>query len=714
MKKLLSVFLLLAMVLTMCVPLAGAAGVYEGKTVVLYTGNVRGDIDVYSKIAAVKANYEKEGARVVLVDAGNYLQGKTYANTDRGFSVYNLMDAAGYEVAAMGMYEFVHGDATTGYPYHGNFHKYYTQAELYNGTEELTYARNSKGDVTETRPAKDKANFAVLSSNAAIPDGSFYAADRDTIVSIGDLKLGFVAVSDVERARRNTQDGFMDAVEPMEGEPVLPKGCDLTVCLANAETELEADIMIEILTDGPLSLGAYVIDNKTKEIKFETVALKDAEPTLAALVEKVKAGASPVVATSQITLNGKDSLNRNQETNLGDLTTDALKWYAEEKFDGFKKDVPVVAIQNGGNCDNFLYPGDVTGTDLLRALPFSPMGVGILYVTGGELLETLEAACQKENCSGFAQVAGLTYSISTYKEFDAGQEYGKFYQVKTVNRVEILEVGGKDFDEKATYAVIADNYLMNGNDTYYTFKEIWGSEGRTYLSNGNGMKTRDIVELYLKEVLEGKISDTYDKAQNRITLIHEEPFVNPFKDVAESDWFYDAVRFNYQAGLIKGMTEDTFEPETDLSRAMMVTLLYRMEQEPEASEYENPFEDVEKDAWYTDAICWAAANKIVNGTTETTYEPDETLTREQAAAIFYRYACMKGYDVSELVDFSSYPDAGRVSSWATQEMSWAVGALLINGISMEDGYTYLAPQNSATRAQMATILMRFCDKYAGD
>ena len=107
---------------------------YANATVILYTGNIRGDVEVYSQIAAAKTAYEEKGATVYLVDAGNYLQGSAYANSDCGLTVYNLMDAAGYDVAAMGVYEFVYGEATTGYVYHGNLTKYFSQAELLSGS----------------------------------------------------------------------------------------------------------------------------------------------------------------------------------------------------------------------------------------------------------------------------------------------------------------------------------------------------------------------------------------------------------------------------------------------------------------------------------------------------------------------------------------------------------------------------------------------------
>ena len=118
MKKSLSLLLAVMMIVALLIPTASAAGAYEGKTVVIYTGNLNGDVDQYAKVAAAKADYAAKGADVLLVDAGNYLQGKAAANVDRGLSIYNLMDAAGYDAAAMGTREFFYADATTGMIYH--------------------------------------------------------------------------------------------------------------------------------------------------------------------------------------------------------------------------------------------------------------------------------------------------------------------------------------------------------------------------------------------------------------------------------------------------------------------------------------------------------------------------------------------------------------------------------------------------------------------
>lgn len=485
---------------------------YANSTVILYTGNVRGNVKVYPQIAAAKAAYEEKGATVYLVDAGNYLQGTAAANYDRGLTVYNLMDAAGYDVAAMGMYEFVYGEATTGYIYHSNLYKYFTQAELYKGAEALEYQKNApwaEDAVMDNRDAKAAATFAVVCSNltAGAENSGYYAFEANTVLG-ETLKVGFVSTVS-EDVTSFVQDGFLTGYT--FGEVTAP-ACDVVVALGGGT----GDIVIEAPVDGELVVGAYVIDNTTKAVTEETVDMTGSDADVAALVAAVSPAA--VVGTTTVTLNGADSVNWNGESNLGDLTADALLWYAENKVEGLQ-DIPVVAIQNGGNCDNFIYTGDITEVDLLRALPFSPMGVGIVYVTGAELLETLEAATQSENCPGWAQVAGLEYTVDTTAAYDAGEAYGDFFKAASIKRVTITSVNGAAFDENATYAVIGDNFLMNGNDTYYTFGAIKeAGENYVEVSTFGGLKTRDIVALYIQEVLNGTVGSDYANAQGRITV----------------------------------------------------------------------------------------------------------------------------------------------------------------------------------------------------
>ena len=181
----------------------------------------------------------------------------------------------------------------------------------------------------------------------------------------------------------------------------------------------------------------------------------------------------------------------------------------------------------------------------------------------------------------------------------------------------------------------------------------------------------------------------------------------PFTDVKADDWFYEAVKYAYDNKLMDGTSSTTFAPLMTTNRAMIVTILWRLEGSPVVN-YAMNFSDVESGVWYTEAVRWAAAEGIVKGYSDTVFAPNDTVTREQLATILYRYAEYKEYDVSAKGDLTTFADGSTVSTWAADGMTWAVGAQLITG---KDGGK-LDPTGTATRAEVATILMRFCENVA--
>lgn len=186
--------------------------------------------------------------------------------------------------------------------------------------------------------------------------------------------------------------------------------------------------------------------------------------------------------------------------------------------------------------------------------------------------------------------------------------------------------------------------------------------------------------------------------------------IKNFGDVREDDWFYTAIEFAVKNNLFKGVSETEFAPEDYMTRAMLVTVMYRLENVDSASEEDfiedltNVFADVPDDEWYTKAVIWASNNGIVNGVTDTEFAPNENITREQMAAIIYRYAKFKGYDTEKFGDISSYTDVSDISDWAEECFRWVIETGIINGTTDST----LSPLEMATRAQVATILMRFC------
>lgn len=180
----------------------------------------------------------------------------------------------------------------------------------------------------------------------------------------------------------------------------------------------------------------------------------------------------------------------------------------------------------------------------------------------------------------------------------------------------------------------------------------------------------------------------------------------PFGDVEADNWFYEAVKYVFDNGMIDGTSKVTFSPYTATTRGMIVTILYRLEGTPSTPLFE--FDDVPQEMYYADAVSWGATNEIANGYGDGTFGPDDVITREQFACILYRYAQWKGYDVSVRSDLSDFTDLDEVSGYAVEAMQWANGAGIINGI---DSVT-LSPQGSALRAEAAAILMRFCENTA--
>lgn len=181
---------------------------------------------------------------------------------------------------------------------------------------------------------------------------------------------------------------------------------------------------------------------------------------------------------------------------------------------------------------------------------------------------------------------------------------------------------------------------------------------------------------------------------------------NPYRDVRSTAWYYEDVAYVTRNDLMVGTGTMTFSPDGEMSRAMLVTVLYRMNGSPSVAGMTMPFQDVPGDAWYTDAVTWAYNCGIVSGMSPTTFAPMVSITREQMMTMFYGYAVYMDYNTMAVADLSAFPDGGDVSSWAEAEMGWAVANTLISGVKESDG-VYLRPQGTATRAEAAAILHRF-------
>ena len=242
------------------------------------------------------------------------------------------------------------------------------------------------------------------------------------------------------------------------------------------------------------------------------------------------------------------------------------------------------------------------------------------------------------------------------------------------------------------YAIFWTNIL--DSEAYYVLfaQPVSGSSGGSHRPNNNGGTTT-------KPTTPEKPGTTTTPGSKTITAAN---INSVFADVQNDAWYSEAIAYVYNQGIMNG-TEKGFEPDATTTRAMLVTMLYRLAGEPATGAVK--FGDVAAGQWFSDAIAWAAANGVVNGYSETRFAPNAAITREQLAAILYRFAQFKGYDVSVKGDLSSFSDSAAVSGWAQEAMQWAVGSGIINGDN-----NALKPAGDATRAEVAMMLMRFIEK----
>lgn len=320
---------------------------------------------------------------------------------------------------------------------------------------------------------------------------------------------------------------------------------------------------------------------------------------------------------------------------------------------------------------------------------------------------------------GFLQVSGLKYTINTQLPSSVVlDDNGSFVEVSGARRVSDVLVENREtgayepIDPNATYTLAGHNYMLKqGGDGFTMF-----GEDNIKLLLDETMVDNEVLIDYLTENLDGVIGEEYADpyGQGRITInnesveIPEEPTGDlPFIDVDPDSWYYGAVEYAYENGLMNGVAADQFAPQTTLTRAMMAAVLANLENG--SANTSGSFSDVADGAWYADAVNWAAENGIVNGY-EDGHLPSRCAAhpRTDGGLALYNYAAYKGYDVSATNDLAQFSDAAQVSSWAADVVKWAVGADLLHGV----GDDKLAPTGTATRAEVAAILANFCENVA--
>lgn len=696
MRKFLSVLLAMAMVLSLTVTgfaIEDTATTREpevmteeatmaGKTVILHTNDVHGAIEGYAYITALKADYEAKGAEVILVDAGDYSQGEVYVSDTKGLDAVEMMNVTGYDVVTLGNHEFDYGYA--------QLKENMTKADFKilcanvygeDGTPifDANYTYTTKSGVKigffgmETPEAQTKANPALIkglkfdTDLKAVAEKQLEALKDDDVV----IALSHLGVDDSSKPYTS-----YDLYNAAKGIDFIIDGHSHSVMTKGKNGE-----PIQSTGTKFANIGVIVIDDASKKIESNSLyeikedTAKDAAVAAAAqkIIDRIDKEYGAVFAKSKVELNGAKAPNGNRdgETNNGDLITDAMLWKVMQNKEGLTvNEDHVVAITNGGGIRAAIKVGDVTKKDIKTVLPFGNT-IEVIYVTGTELLEALEAStfCVPESIGGFPQVSGISYTISTGAVYDANAETypaSTYYGPKSINRVTINSINGKDFKLGDTYAVVTNNFSAAGGDTYYAFKAATAKFD-------TGVPLDEAVMEYVTTELKGVIGEQYAAPQGRILM-------NPFKDVKVSSWFGKYVIDLYNDGIINGTSATTYAPNDTLTWAAALKLLLVSNGDLKAADATgadwsknaiakaaelglvaadldgakaisrlefcqvaaklNKLAESKTESKFTDCadgyIMALVDAKVIDGMTATTFEPDASLTRAQIAKIIYQ------------------------------------------------------------------------------
>ena len=561
MKKFLSLILALAMVLTVSLVFAeeeadwglaeysahanyqeAFAGSYEGKTVILHSNDVHGQIDGYAYIAGLRDLFVSLGAEVILVDAGDFSQGSIYVISSKGAAAVEMMNAAKYDVVTLGNHEFDFGfDRLKENLSTAAFTTICCDVTLDETGETILPATATieKGGMKIAFVGVETPETATKVHPNAVKDITFASFDGlyksvqdavDSVRSDADLVIGLFHLGVDVESKLNAYRS-VDVLDKVTGFDFVIDGHSHTEMTAGQNGQ-----PIQSTGTKFANVGVIVIDNEAKGIEanyliptklgsqlytfnyINTEVLDKANE----IMQAVDAEYSTVFATTEVELNGaKAPGNRTEETNLGDLITDALLW-SVVKEGGLEQVEPnaVVCITNGGGIRATIPVGDVTRKDINTVLPFGNT-VAVVYITGAELLEALEAStfCTPDPVGGYPQTSGIEWTLDTTKAFDQGEVYtldGKdtsYYAPASINRVTITAINGEPFDPEATYAVVTNNFCSAGGDTYNVF-------ARNSSTFNTGITLDEAVMAYVSEVLNGKITaEAYGAPRGSLTQI---------------------------------------------------------------------------------------------------------------------------------------------------------------------------------------------------
>ena len=747
-KKMLALLLAAAMVMGLAAPAMAAEDTdSQDGVVVFYTNDVHTYIDNsytvdeesgqeapalrYSTVAALKASVPGS----LLVDAGDHVQGTAYGSMDKGATIIELMNAAGYDLATLGNHEFDYGMEgamaaieAADFPYVScNFYHEENgvagdpvldayQVFDVDGVKVAFVGVTTPESFTKSTPAyfqDDEGNY--IYGIAGGEDGSALyeavqtaidaaAKEADYVIGLGHLGVDASSqpwTSKEVIANTTGLDAFIDghSHSTVAMETVADKAGE-DVVLTQTGSYLSNVGKLTIAADGTITtelLGIGDLADLTPDADVQ--AMEDA------WISEIGTQLGQVVgsfADEMTNYDGETRLVRSQETNVGDFCADALYYL----FDNMGLDVDV-AVMNGGGIRNTTTTGEISYLTCKEIHTFGNVAC-LQTVTGQQILDALEWGAKDVGVAengGFLQVSGLKYTIntaipSTVQADEKGVWTGAPTGDYRVTDVQVLnsETGTYEpLDLTATYNLAGYNYTLRDlGDGFAMF------EGAVNVLD-YVMEDYMVLANYVQSFEDGVVTG-YAEPQGRITVVNEAAAETPadWADVDAAAWYAEAVNYVIDNGIMGSTSADAkvFTPDGTVTRATVFQTLYNMEGKPAVSETAT-FTDV-AGTWYADSAAWAEDTGLTTGDGTGAYAGDRAVTRAELATIFARYAEVKGL-ATTAGDLSTYADADDVAEWAADGMAVAVGSGIMGGKPGD----LLDPNGTAIRTELATILLNF-------
>lgn len=686
-KRLLSCIVCICMVLC---SLNAATFAKDSETIViLYENDVHCAVEGYSKLAAMKNELRSEYEYVGVVSSGDFVQGGTLGAVSKGEYIVELMNLVGYDAIAPGNHEFDYTISRLTELYELSETKYISCNFAKIGEEKTyfePYTIVSYGDV-------DIAYIGIITPETitSARPSQFRNENGEIIYTFNESRLYELVQESIDEATEDGADyvialshiGYDESGELNDVTDVIENTDGLDVVLdAHSHSVIEEkivkdksgdDVLLSSTGTGFENIGKLTIANgefDTELVKTETYTKTDADVDayIAEINESYAELGNRKIGESKVELITHNEegtrLVRTAETNLGNLCSDALFFVTNAD----------VSYVNGGGLRAPIKSGDMTFNDIYSVFPFNNRIV-TAEITGQVLLDMLEMSMisYPQEDGAFPHMSGITFSVN--KSIPSSikvDENGFFTKVDGDYRVYDVKVLDKEsgnykaleLDKKYILAA-ADYYILNFGSGMSMFKDAKVVESE-------GMLDVEVLERYITDNLNGVIGEEYKDVVNRIT------FTDGYENAANED---------------KAVT-----------RAEAIVALWNMEGSP-ASDFAMKFDDVSAETPYAEAIRWAAAVKIVNGCSESSFAPGDALTREQLAAILWRYAKSENIDVSigENTNILSYEDVFTVSDYAIPAFQWTCGSGIMSGNTIST----LAPNESVSRIYFASVLHRY-------